>query len=91
VYLFGRHRYKETVQRNGIWWSDDDGETWKGCDLDEKNFVDTGYGDALFRKDGTLVYLAYRGFDHCADLIRYTLSLPKPGSDTTRAYRTKDK
>ncbi len=73
LFLFGRHRYEETVQRNGLWWSDDDGQTWDGFDLDEADYIDTGYGDALLRDDGTLVLMAYRGRDGRSDTHRYLI------------------
>ncbi|MEL7263680.1 MAG: sialidase family protein [Planctomycetota bacterium] len=75
IYLLGRNRYQETVQRNGIWWSDNGGKSWQGFDLDEIDFKDTGYGDALMRDDGRLVYLAYRGRDGRCDLIQYVLDV----------------
>jgi len=75
ICLFGRNRYKEKKQRNGIWWSDDGGKTWSGFDVDERYFRDTGYGDGLMRADGALVYLGYRGTDKRVDLMRYVLEI----------------
>jgi hypothetical protein len=80
IYLFGRHRYKEFVQRNALWYSDDAGDSWTAFDLDEADFMDTGYGDGLFREDGALVYLAYRGRDSRADLLRYLVRVPSPSA-----------
>jgi Neuraminidase (sialidase) len=73
LYLFGRDRIKEYDQRNSIWYSDDEGNTWTQIPLDEKLFRDTGYGDALKRKEGTLYYLGYRGTDAKADMWQYLL------------------
>ncbi|MDO8539418.1 MAG: sialidase family protein [Opitutaceae bacterium] len=71
LYLVGRLRTKETVQRNGIWWTDDAGRTWRGGVLDEKDFVDTGYGDMRRRSDGAFVYVAYRGKDDLSNVYTY--------------------
>src|SRR5690606_31907555 len=76
IYLLGRRREKETAQRNGIWWTDDLGATWKGGVLDEKDFIDTGYGDMALRRDGHAVYIAYRGRDDWADVFSYIFPLP---------------
>ena len=71
VYLLGRLRKKETVQRNGVWWTDDAGRSWQGGVLDERDFVDTGYGDMRRRADGAFVCLAYRGKDNVSDMLAY--------------------
>ena len=73
LYLFGRERIEEYVQRNALWYSDDQGKSWTKIPLDERALVDTGYGDALKRTDGALCYLAYRGTDDRAEMFRYVL------------------
>ena len=73
LYLFGRDRIEEYVQRNALWYSDDQGKSWTQIPLDEKMFRDTGYGEALKRKDGSLYYLGYRGTDLKADMWSYLL------------------
>lgn len=73
LYLFGRDRIEEYVQRNSVWYSDDRGNTWTSIPLDETMFRDTGYGEALKRKDGSLYCLSYRGSDAKADMWEYVL------------------
>ena len=73
LYLFGRDRIEEHIQRNCLWFSDDDGKSWTRVPLDERMFSDTGYGDALKRRDGSLYFMGYRGTDDEAEMWRYLL------------------
>ena len=75
VYLAGRLRTKEIVQRNGLWWTDDAGKSWRGGVLDEQDFVDAGYGDLRRRSDGAFVYLAYRGKDDVSNVYTYVFQV----------------
>jgi hypothetical protein len=73
IYLTGRDRILEYKQRNGLWYTEDCGKTWKMKPVDDGYFRDSGYGEILKRKDGDLYYLGYRGTDDAADSWEFVL------------------
>lgn len=76
LYLFGRNRLAETSQRTGLWWSDDDGNSWDGPFLPNSTiFNDCGYCDMLPRANGELYLVTYEGTSDVASLVAYEIAV----------------
>jgi len=75
IYLFGRDRFEEHSQRNGLWFSDDSGKTWDNIDLDAEVWNDSGYGNSVKKANGDLYYVGYLGTDHECDTWGYTVTV----------------